>query len=315
MGHGKKIEQLCESYDVAKYLRSPTTEFSESSLTPLTPEELKVDKIVLSWILFTLSDSLRARLVVARPKSAKEARSLLSEIVTDNKRSRTNALKAELRARVNDEDVVHYALEGLPDSYNSVCGSRIRRTPFPISNRYTPCKSWKPCFNFAKWTCRFGDSCRCVHDPNAMANNANKGSGTRTPSTHDMLHQLLAKLGNLGVTCFVPNTTVPTVAPVAYHTSPSHLPGLTVTPPPGFTPPTQYYYSPNSGPVSTTMAQPHSNTTGLGYTPAFVNPTVATHTNIVRSGVTSAGPSQQQQFLGSPILGPVQPIQSIVKGS
>nr|GEY64552.1 class II heat shock protein [Tanacetum cinerariifolium] len=58
--------------------RGPTTESSESSLTPLTPEELKVDKIVLSWILFTLSDSLHARLVVARPKSTKEAWCLLS---------------------------------------------------------------------------------------------------------------------------------------------------------------------------------------------------------------------------------------------
>ncbi|GJX96443.1 reverse transcriptase domain-containing protein [Tanacetum coccineum] len=28
-------------------------------------------------------------------------------------------------------------------------------------------KSWKPCFNFDKGTCRFGDSCRYVHDANA----------------------------------------------------------------------------------------------------------------------------------------------------
>nr|GEX89255.1 hybrid signal transduction histidine kinase M [Tanacetum cinerariifolium] len=120
-----------------------------SASTPLTPEELKVDKIVLSWILFTLFDSLRARLVVARPKSAKEAWSLISKIVKDNKSSSTNALKVELRsiklgdqsmksyfqkinpivtiltsldAYANDEDVVHYALEGLLDIYNQICG-------------------------------------------------------------------------------------------------------------------------------------------------------------------------------------------------
>ncbi|GJW22541.1 hybrid signal transduction histidine kinase M, partial [Tanacetum coccineum] len=140
--------QLCERYDVATYLRSPTNDIDTSSSTPLTPEENKVDKIVLSWLLFTLSDSLRARFVVARPKTAKEAWALIFDIVKDNKRSRANALKAELRsiklgaqsmesyfqkidsivtiltsldARVNDEDVVHYALEGLPDTYNSVC--------------------------------------------------------------------------------------------------------------------------------------------------------------------------------------------------
>ncbi|GKA95165.1 ribonuclease H-like domain-containing protein [Tanacetum coccineum] len=152
------FEQLCSSYDVEKYLHTPTTESTLSSSAPLTPEELKVDKIVLSWILFTFSDSLRARLVVARPKSAKEAWGLISDIVKDNKRSRTNTLKAELRsiklgdqsmesyfqkidsivnilasldARVNDEDVVHYVLEGLPDTYNHVCGYMHWKDTFP----------------------------------------------------------------------------------------------------------------------------------------------------------------------------------------
>ncbi|GKG22661.1 hybrid signal transduction histidine kinase M, partial [Tanacetum coccineum] len=27
-------------------------------------------------------------------------------------------------------------------------------------------KSWRPCFNFARGTCRFGDACRYVHDAN-----------------------------------------------------------------------------------------------------------------------------------------------------
>nr|GEX06264.1 ribonuclease H-like domain-containing protein [Tanacetum cinerariifolium] len=123
--------------------------FGTTSLAPLTLEELKVDKIVLSWILFTLCDSLQARLVVARPKYAKEAWGLIYDVIKDNKWSRANALKAELcsiilgdqsmesyfqkidsivpilnslDARVNDEDVVYYALEGLLDKYDQVCG-------------------------------------------------------------------------------------------------------------------------------------------------------------------------------------------------
>ncbi|GJV66955.1 hypothetical protein Tco_1482464 [Tanacetum coccineum] len=143
------FEELCASYEVEKYLRSPINETSASSLAPLTPKEIKVDKIVLSWILFTLSDSLRARIVVVRPKSTKEAWSLIFDIIKDNKRSRNNTLKAELHsikledqsmesyfqkidsivnihtsldAHVNEKDVVHYALEGLPDTYNQVCG-------------------------------------------------------------------------------------------------------------------------------------------------------------------------------------------------
>ncbi|GJV31037.1 hypothetical protein Tco_1391437 [Tanacetum coccineum] len=103
------FEELCASYEVDKYLRSPINETSACSLTLLTPEETKVDKIVLSWILFTLSDSLRARIVVARPKSAKEAWSLISDIVKDNKRSRTNTLKAELRSiKLGDQSMDSY---------------------------------------------------------------------------------------------------------------------------------------------------------------------------------------------------------------
>ncbi|GJW42347.1 hypothetical protein Tco_0071146 [Tanacetum coccineum] len=69
-----------------------------STSTPFTLEELKFDKIVLSWIFSTLSDPLQARLVVERPKTTKEAWDLISDIVKDNKRLRTNALKAELRS-------------------------------------------------------------------------------------------------------------------------------------------------------------------------------------------------------------------------
>nr|GEW18727.1 ribonuclease H-like domain-containing protein [Tanacetum cinerariifolium] len=129
------FRQLCSNYYVEKYIHGSTNESGSSTLAPLTPEELKV-KIVLSCIFTTLSDTFQARLVVARPKSAKKAWSLISDIVKDNKRYRTNALKAKLRSielgdqsmesyfqkiksvvtlltsldsHVNYEDVVHYA--------------------------------------------------------------------------------------------------------------------------------------------------------------------------------------------------------------
>ncbi|GJU29708.1 hypothetical protein Tco_1173297 [Tanacetum coccineum] len=103
------FEELCASYEDDKYLHSPINETSASSFAPLKPEETKVDKIVLSWILFTLSDSLRARIVVARPKSAKEACSLISDIAKDNKRSHTNTLKAELQSiKLGDQSMESY---------------------------------------------------------------------------------------------------------------------------------------------------------------------------------------------------------------
>nr|GEV04889.1 ribonuclease H-like domain-containing protein [Tanacetum cinerariifolium] len=112
---------------------------------PLTPEELKVDKIALSWIFLTLSDALQKRLVIARPKSAKEAWDFISDLVKNNKRSRTSAFKMELQSiklgdlsmeayfqkvdtlmtilvsldsPVSDEDMVHYVLDGLPEKYS-----------------------------------------------------------------------------------------------------------------------------------------------------------------------------------------------------
>ncbi|GJS47269.1 hybrid signal transduction histidine kinase M [Tanacetum coccineum] len=129
-----------------------------TSYDPETPKQ----SLDLSFLVCVL----RTRLVVARPKSTKEARGLISEIVRDNKRSHTNSLKAELRsikqgdqsmesyfqkvdsliniltsleAHVNDEDVVHYVLDGLPDTYNHVVAICIGRILFPISKRCGLC--------------------------------------------------------------------------------------------------------------------------------------------------------------------------------
>ncbi|GJY35146.1 ribonuclease H-like domain-containing protein [Tanacetum coccineum] len=118
---------------------------STSDPTPLTPKEIKVDKIILSWIFTTISDALQKRLVIARQKWAKEAWDFISELVKDNKRSRTSALKTKLRSiqlgdlsmeayfqkvdslmtilasldsPVSHEYVVHYVIAGLPGNYN-----------------------------------------------------------------------------------------------------------------------------------------------------------------------------------------------------
>ncbi|GJW56271.1 ribonuclease H-like domain-containing protein [Tanacetum coccineum] len=244
------FEELCASYEFDKYLRSPINETSASSLATLTPEETKVDK-------------------------------------TDNKRSRTNTLMAELRsiklgdqsmesyfqkidsivnilsslnARVNEEYVVNYALKGLADTYNQVCGYMHWKDTFPdlkavrslliaeeirlmskvltlpvdssplrvlvvesSTNSHSSMsqgKSWKPCFNFSKGSCRFGNSCRYVHDANARVSNANsgfnKGRGTSENTTNDLLTKLLAQLSHLGMNVVMSNNgtnvTLPTHA-------------------------------------------------------------------------------------------------------
>lgn len=257
------FEQLCETYDVSKYIHGFPNANTTSNPTPLTPEELKVDKIILSWIFTTLSETLQARLVVARPKTSKEAWDLILDIVKDNKRSRTNALKAELRSvkhgnqsmevyfrkiktivtvlksldsHVNEEDVVHYALEGLPDKYEQVIGIMHHKDTFldlktartmlitgemrlkskaltPSMDSSSPTilmaqtstircpsnpqvKSWRPCINFAKGACRYGTGCKFVHDANAKT-----VSNTIDPKpTSDIEEILLKVLGRLGLT-------------------------------------------------------------------------------------------------------------------
>ncbi|GJW06897.1 hypothetical protein Tco_1569320 [Tanacetum coccineum] len=290
------FEQLYESYEVDKFLRTPTIESSTNSITPLTPEEIKVDKIVLPWILFTLTDSLRTRLVVARPKSAKEARGLISKIVKDNKRSRTDSLKAELRsiklgdqsmksyfqkvdsliniltsldAHVNDEDVVHYVLDGLPDTYNHM---RLKSRALA-----SPMDSFSPMVLVAETSTNQHTSSTAQGSLGSLVSillRDHVGRGASNNNTHEILTKLIAQLGNLGMhngsTVTMPNTvttpsnvnmpntnTMATTVPMAFHAGPNLPVSLAHYPPPGFTPQAQlpYCYYPIIGSTSTTPPQ------------------------------------------------------------
>ncbi|GJR36130.1 ribonuclease H-like domain-containing protein [Tanacetum coccineum] len=128
------------------------------STPPQDPEWLKLDTIVLSWIFITCSKTLQDRLVDNDPQTAKEAWDLLESIFTDNKRSRAVTLKADLRALtlgdmsidayfrkiestatllarlgapISNDDLVSYALAGLPEKYDGVSLLIAHREPFP----------------------------------------------------------------------------------------------------------------------------------------------------------------------------------------
>nr|GEY31005.1 ribonuclease H-like domain-containing protein [Tanacetum cinerariifolium] len=67
-------------------------------------------------------------------------------------------------------------------------------------------KSWRPCFNFVKCACWFGDSCMYVHEANARLctnNNGHNTKGRRSNETKNTTNALLAKLlqqlGTLGI--------------------------------------------------------------------------------------------------------------------
>nr|GFB35743.1 hybrid signal transduction histidine kinase M [Tanacetum cinerariifolium] len=284
-----------------------------------------VDKIVLSWLLFTLSDSLRARLVVACPKTAKEAWALISDIVKDNKRSHANALKAELRfIKLEAQSMESYfqkidSIDTFPDlktvrSLLIVEEMRLKSKALSLPvdssspmvlvteartnsrSSTSQGKPWKPCFNFAKGSCRYGDSCRYVHDANARGNlGMHNGSNAIVPN-------------NVTIN---PNVTVPNnAAPMAFHVSPAQCP------PPGFAPQVQptYYFS-STGSVTNTSAH-NTNTpfgtpvrpvTNMGLSHSLAVPSVPQATqptgpSILRSvqapqsGITSTEPGYIQNY-------------------
>ncbi|GJT21185.1 ribonuclease H-like domain-containing protein [Tanacetum coccineum] len=281
--------QLCSGYDVLKFIHGiPTDASTTSTSIPFTSDELKVDKIILSWIFTTISDPLQKRLVTRASTLKTELRSIqlgaLSMEAYFQKIESILTTLTSLDCVVNDEDVVHYVIGGLPEKYNQVCGYMHYQTPFPdlktvrsllvteemrlkskeialpvdssspmvllaqSGNTRRPSnpqvKSWKPCFSFAKGSCRFRSDCRYVHDPNAkpVDNSFSKHSRSNHNTTDTLLMKLLDKLGvnDTGSSSTRNATTTPTVTPtlpVAYHTSPisyAAQPTSHLIPPPGF---------------------------------------------------------------------------------
>ncbi|GJR41958.1 ribonuclease H-like domain-containing protein, partial [Tanacetum coccineum] len=136
---------------------------SLSTTTPTDPppkdaEWTKIDFIIRSWIFSTLAPSLRKHLVDLNPTTAKDAWTYIEAIFQDNKRPRAMTLKAELRnlklgdlsidgyfqkiesivsvlnglgSPLSNDDVVTFALEGLPSTYETISTVIVSREPFP----------------------------------------------------------------------------------------------------------------------------------------------------------------------------------------
>ncbi|GKC26045.1 ribonuclease H-like domain-containing protein [Tanacetum coccineum] len=227
------FDQLCDSYDVSKYIHGNPSGTATSNPPPLTPEELK------------------------------EAWDFISDLVEDNKHSRTSPLKAELRSvklgdlsmeayfqkieslmtilasldsPVSDEDVVHYVIDGLPEKYNQM---RLKTIPEDSSSSSPmvllaesstsrrpsnpQVKSLRPCFNFAKGSCRYGSDCRYLHD--ATSKPAASSSRHSSHTTEALLIKLLDKLGvnDIGQTR-VSNNNTTTTTPIAYTATANPVP-------------------------------------------------------------------------------------------
>ncbi|GKA38513.1 ribonuclease H-like domain-containing protein [Tanacetum coccineum] len=164
-------------------------------ITTFVPKKLDVDAMnnSSSWIFSTLAPSLRKRLVDLNPTTAKDAWTYIEAIFQDNKRPRAMALKAKpcnlkledlsideyfqkiesivsvlngLGSPLSNDDVVTFALEGLPSTYETISTVIVSREPFPDLKmvrsfaRRGPSleKVNNPCWSFAKGSCRIGDA-------------------------------------------------------------------------------------------------------------------------------------------------------------
>ncbi|GJR54714.1 hybrid signal transduction histidine kinase M [Tanacetum coccineum] len=132
----------CTNFGVLSHIQKHAT----SSSTP-TDEWLTADSIVKSWIFLTLSPTLKRRMIKTNPKTAQDAWDRVEAIFQENSRTRTIALKGELRviqmgdestdeyfSRIEaittlltdlssdmpDEDVVTYAINCLGERYGSL---------------------------------------------------------------------------------------------------------------------------------------------------------------------------------------------------
>ncbi|GKE19637.1 ribonuclease H-like domain-containing protein [Tanacetum coccineum] len=132
---------LCHGYGILDHLVDLVA--SSSTTTPTDPppkdaEWTKIDFIIRSWIFSTLAPSLRRRLVDLNPTTANDAWTYIEVIFQDNKRPRAMDLKAKLRnlklgnlSIDGNDDVVTFALEGLPSTYETISTVIVSREPFP----------------------------------------------------------------------------------------------------------------------------------------------------------------------------------------
>nr|GFC22961.1 hybrid signal transduction histidine kinase M [Tanacetum cinerariifolium] len=160
---------------------------------------------------------------------------------------------ASLDSLVSEDDVVHYVINGLPTKYNQVCGymhyqetfsgfktvrslllteeMRLKTIPEDSSSSSPmvlfvesgtsrrpsnpQVNSLRPCFNFAKGSCRYGSDYHYLH--NATSKPASSSSRHSSNTTEALLIKLLYKLGvnDIGQT-MVSNNNTTTPTPIAY---------------------------------------------------------------------------------------------------
>ncbi|XP_071687258.1 uncharacterized protein [Rutidosis leptorrhynchoides] len=81
----------CSGFDVLMFILGTSTVEEKE-----TPEWIKADAVVLTWIFNTISESLLERVLNSEPSSSNAAWTFLEKLFKENKLSKTMELNAEL---------------------------------------------------------------------------------------------------------------------------------------------------------------------------------------------------------------------------
>ncbi|XP_071740230.1 uncharacterized protein [Rutidosis leptorrhynchoides] len=81
----------CAGFEVSKFILSTSTAEEQT-----TPEWLKADAVVSTWIYNTIFEPLLERLLNSEPATSHAAWTFLENLFTDNKLAKTMELNAEL---------------------------------------------------------------------------------------------------------------------------------------------------------------------------------------------------------------------------
>nr|GEX76182.1 hypothetical protein [Tanacetum cinerariifolium] len=127
---------LCHGYGILDHLVDPVASSSTVTLTDPPPKDAKwtkIDFIIRSWIFSTLAPSLRKRFVDLNSTTAKDSWTYIASIFQDNKRlHRIYVLVLNgLGSPLSNDDVVTFALEGLPSTYETISTVIVSQEPFP----------------------------------------------------------------------------------------------------------------------------------------------------------------------------------------
>ncbi|PWA83798.1 syntaxin-71 [Artemisia annua] len=165
----------CQNFGVLTHIQG--TAATTSTTPPPTDEWETADSIVKSWIFLTLSPTLQRRLIKTNPKTAKPY-GTKSEAIFQEKQDAHRTMLSKVI-------LIHLPQVLLTETTASrTQASRNNRDHDP---RNTNVRT-DVCRNFGRGYCRWGDTCRFIHDASRATNTQTPPGNPRQHNGHHVNH-------------------------------------------------------------------------------------------------------------------------------